>query len=195
VRRDGFVQLLSWASSTRVPVIVGNGLLAREIYRWHDSSNLLYLFGGMGLASSVAAGLIAGGAIDSTREVVVLEGDGNFLMGLQGAAMCARLSAPVLHVVDVNGVYATTGGQELPSHLSSPADICRLGRALGYRQAHIAKTAFDIESAISNFQLTRSGILVALDFGAGSERNERPPLSQSQAVVRFMKALNSGFAG
>ena len=64
-------------------------------------------------------------------KVIVFDGDGSLLMNL-GSLVTAANKAPknFYHFVMDNGVYATTGGQEVPG--AGTTDYAEMGRAAGY---------------------------------------------------------------
>ncbi|MGR5976400.1 hypothetical protein ACT7DE_20505 [Bacillus paranthracis] len=76
-RSDTVRALLEYIERVEGLLVVGNGFLSREAMRLGQMGSILPLQGGMGLASSVGAGLVTGGQ----KNVVILEGDGNHLMG------------------------------------------------------------------------------------------------------------------
>lgn len=86
-----------------------NGLNSRETNFFLDRDSNLYLLHSMGEALSVGYGLKTA-LLD--RDVVVIDGDGNALMGM---ASWSVLPLQGLHYyVLCNEVYETTGGQPLP---------------------------------------------------------------------------------
>ena len=68
-------------------------------------------------------------------KVIVFDGDGSLLMNL-GCLVTAANKAPknFYHFVMDNGVYATTGGQEVPG--AGTTDYAELGRAAGYAHTY-----------------------------------------------------------
>jgi pyruvate/2-oxoacid:ferredoxin oxidoreductase beta subunit len=90
-------------------VVLSNGLTAREAAHFHRQERCLYLLHAMGEALAVGVGLAQA---RPELEVVVIEGDGNALMGL---AAWSLMPLPNLryYVLD-NGLFETTGGQVLP---------------------------------------------------------------------------------
>jgi thiamine pyrophosphate-dependent acetolactate synthase large subunit-like protein len=70
-------------------VIHANGAISRESFFCHNREENFSLLGSMGLASSVALGV----AIHHLeRKVIVLDGDGNILMGLGNLALIGSLN-------------------------------------------------------------------------------------------------------
>lgn len=109
-------------------VVCANGLLSREAFAERDRAANFYMIGSMGLAGSIGLGLAL---TRPERRVLVLDGDGNLLMGLGALATIAD-AAPrnLLHAVIDDGVHATTGGQRASSAV---VDLGRLAGAAGYR--------------------------------------------------------------
>ena len=97
------------------------------------------MLGSMGLAAAIGLGLALA---EPAARVVVLDGDGNVLMGL-GVLPMAGAWQPrcFLHVVFDNGTYASTGGQLT---VSPAVDLAATALACGYRRA----AAVDSEAAL-----------------------------------------------
>ena len=90
----------------------------RDVFETADQLNNLYLVHGMGQALAVGVGI----AQNTTKQVVVMDGDGNAVMG---ASMWTLLhTVPNLtYYVFVNGIYQTTGGQHLILPTFEPDDM------------------------------------------------------------------------
>ena len=88
--------------------------------------------GAMGKTNSFALGV----ALAKPEEkVIIFDGDGSLLMNL-GALVTIANKAPtnLYHFVMDNGVYATTGGQEVPG--SESTDYEGLGKSAGYANSY-----------------------------------------------------------
>ena len=87
--------------------------------------------GFMGGASSLGLGMALA---RPDRRVIVLDGDGSLLMQLGSLATIAG-AAPrnLLHLLFKNGVYHTSGSQEIPGGLT--VDFVTMARGAGYRTA------------------------------------------------------------
>lgn len=89
-------------------VVATTGMISRELYATKDRPENFYMCGSMGLALPIALGL----ALNTTRKVIVLDGDGAALMALGGLVLEKKLGLGNLtHFVLDNGVYASTGNQ------------------------------------------------------------------------------------
>jgi phosphonopyruvate decarboxylase len=89
-------------------VIATTGKCGRELLTLADRPQHLYQVGSMGGASAMALGV----ALNTTRPVVVLDGDGAALMKLGNlATIGSRAPANLVHIILDNGVHDSTGGQ------------------------------------------------------------------------------------
>jgi phosphonopyruvate decarboxylase len=87
--------------------------------------------GFMGGASSMGLGLALA---RPERRVIVFDGDGSLLMQLGSLATVAGARPRnLVHLVFKNGVYHTSGAQEIPGGLS--VDFVEMARGAGYRRA------------------------------------------------------------
>ncbi len=90
--------------------VLSNGLTSREAANFMPKNNCFYLLHAMGEALSVGIGLAQAMA---DLEIVVIDGDGNALMGL---AAWSLMPVPNLkYYILRNRIYETTGGQPVPS--------------------------------------------------------------------------------
>ncbi len=100
--------------------ILSNGLTSREAAHHLPQSQSFYLLHAMGEALSVGIGMARAA---TQRQVVVIDGDGNALMGL--ASWSLMPVANLTYYVLANGCYQTTGGQTIPQLPFAP-DWCRV---------------------------------------------------------------------
>lgn len=170
----------SWADSSEMAVFVGNGFLLREVFSAGDRASNFYLFGGMGLASAVACGYLE--AHPELRAAVV-EGDGNFLMGLCSAAFCGAVGGDLTHIVFGNGSYESTGDQPVP--LSDSADVVSVARGLGYTYASVVKTSDDLRSELERATHQPGPVFVWAQGGSREPVPPRPPLDPGTMTERF----------
>ena len=86
----------------------------------------------MGKASSVALGLALS---QPDTKVILFDGDGSLLMNLGSLVTIANKGPKnLVHFVMDNGVYATTGGQEVPG--VGVADYADLATSAGYARSY-----------------------------------------------------------
>ena len=112
-----------------VPVFRANGAWAKVT---NNVKRDIPVGGAMGKASSVALGL----ALSQPETMVILfDGDGSLLMNLGSLVTIANKGPKnLVHFVMDNGVYATTGGQEVPG--VGVADYADLATSAGYAHSY-----------------------------------------------------------
>jgi thiamine pyrophosphate-dependent acetolactate synthase large subunit-like protein len=108
-------------------VISGLGSPTYDVYAAGDCDANMYLWGAMGGAAMIGLGLALA---QPSRQVVVVTGDGEQLMGLGSLATFKVAHAANLTIVVLdNGYYLETGGQK--SHTSLGVELAKVGRAVG----------------------------------------------------------------
>lgn len=127
-----------------VPALIGNpddflfitglGGTSRDISALtKDGPNLYALGGAMGAALSTGLGLALA---QPTRQVMVVTGDGELLMGMGTLATIAVLNPPNLSVLCVdNGHYLETGGQV--AHTGRGTDLEMIARGAGFNKTAV----------------------------------------------------------
>jgi sulfopyruvate decarboxylase subunit beta len=124
-------------------VVCCNGMIGRELYTAGDRPGNFYMIGSMGLGLSIGFGLALA---RPKRRVVVLDGDGNVLMGLNAlASVGAERPANLVHVVLDNQCHASTGGQRT---ISGDVRLESVASAAGYRATHRADTPESFEASL-----------------------------------------------
>jgi sulfopyruvate decarboxylase subunit beta len=124
-------------------IVCCNGMIGRELFTAKDRPGTFYMIGSMGLALSIGLGLALA---RPDRKVVVLDGDGNVLMGMNVLASVASEAPKNLwHVVLDNQTHASTGGQRT---ISGQIALEEVARATGYRAAYRAGDAASFGAAL-----------------------------------------------
>jgi thiamine pyrophosphate-dependent acetolactate synthase large subunit-like protein len=131
-------------------IIHANGAISRESFFCRDREENFYLLGSMGLASSVALGVALH---QSMRRVIVLDGDGNILMGLGNLALIGALKPKnLIHLVLDNQAYGTTGNQPT---ISSHLPLYKIAQAAGYRGSYFVDNDEKLQGV---FRASLSGV-------------------------------------
>lgn len=128
------------AEAPDAPVVANLGVASWMLARVADRKRNFYMDGGMGGTTPTGMGI----ALQTTDDVVVLEGDGSLLMSL-GCLSTVGSYGPdnlVIVVMD-NGVYGTTGGQETAS---STVDFVGVAENCGVR-SYGSATVEEFEAA------------------------------------------------
>ena len=172
------------------PIVASLGNPKYDLALAGDRPQNLYLWGAMGLASSVGLGLALA---QPARRVIVLEGDGSLLMNLGSLATIAwRAPRNYLLVVWDNRSYELTGQQRTAT--SAGADLAGLALAAGIPRAHRAKTLAEFEDALAR-ELAQDGPAAIVAAVEPARSPGRPPKDPVYIKNRFMAALGSGERG
>ncbi|MCS1408807.1 MAG: hypothetical protein M2R45_01984 [Verrucomicrobia subdivision 3 bacterium] len=111
-------------------VVATAGFTGRALYSCGDLPNQFYMVGSMGCVSTFGLGLALA---QPQKRVVVIDGDGAFLMRLGAlAAVGGEQPVNLLHIVLNNGVHDSTGSQ---ATLAAHVDIPGAAVACGYPRA------------------------------------------------------------
>jgi thiamine pyrophosphate-dependent acetolactate synthase large subunit-like protein len=175
-------RIVTCARARGWPLFVGNGYLTREVMSMVEpgEARALPLQGGMGLAGAVAAGFVLAGA---AGRAIVLEGDGNHLMGWSCAQFIAFQQLPVVHVVSANGVYASTGGQPVP-RLGGLRDVSACAAALGYGRGFAAESAEELDDALAvAADMARPALVYVAEDPSGAPARRGPQTSADYAAA------------
>ena len=137
-------------------IVGSNGNISRQVFHYLPKPQI-YLRGSMGLPLAVGLGLAIA---QSDRKVIVILGDGNFLMGLGSMATVSNLNPSNLKILIIdNELYATTGGQ---TTVSSVINYAAMIRGLGV-EATISIQSNDDQSLIQgklNWLLEGNGLQI-----------------------------------
>ncbi len=114
--------------------------------------------GFMGGASSLGLGLALA---RPERRIIVFDGDGSLLMQLGSLATIAA-AAPrnLTHLIFKNGVYHTSGAQEIPGGLT--VDFVMMAKGAGYRNAYAIDTLGEFRRRLSQLLSEEGPVLVEL---------------------------------
>lgn len=141
-------------------VIVGNGDTARRVGSRCTTESIVLLEGAMGMAAAVASGY----ARFSSRPLMVIEGDGNRLLGSPAAEWLATLDGSILYIVFVNGILASSGGQPLAVNISNLRDQLRQSQVVAAR---------DLPQVIYSWSLNPTSVFIHVK--EGPARLQLPP--------------------
>ena len=148
-----------------------------------DSRNF-NVAGCMGSAGSIGLGL----ALARPRErVLVLDGDGSLLMQLGTLASVGGLRPGNLyHAVFENGVYETSGGQDVPGR--GRADLVQLALAAGYRHARRFTTLEQLDEGLDPSLRTLGPVFLSLVIaGPGTVPVPVPPVPNKATQIENMR--------
>ena len=176
----------------------GNGVVVpamRANIGWAEVSNNVArdvpASGAMGKTNSFALGV----ALARPEErVIIFDGDGSLLMNL-GALVTIANKAPtnLYHFVVENGVYATTGGQEVPG--AETTDYAAMGESAGYAHSYAFNNLEDFATQAEQIFSEEGPTLIAVktipnirypdERMGGRGNNRRTPQAISEIMEDF----------
>jgi phosphonopyruvate decarboxylase len=144
--RKAYVDLLMSFRRKNELVVSSTGYVSRDAFHAHDMGANFYMLGSMGCAAAIGLAL----AVQTSRAVYVLDGDGSVLMHLgEMASIASSGNASICHIVLNNGAYESTGGQSTTANLGF---ACSTARALGYRAANLVFSTSEFHGALERFR-------------------------------------------
>jgi thiamine pyrophosphate-dependent acetolactate synthase large subunit-like protein len=127
-RRDAVKLLLQ--DRRDLLVVCGLGAPTYDVAAAGDDDRNFYLWGAMGGAVMIGLGLALA---QPARQVLVVTGDGEMLMGMGSLASVAQQRPPNLAIIVLdNGAYGETGMQQ--SHTGGSTNLAGVARACGIAQ-------------------------------------------------------------
>lgn len=165
-------------------VVATTGKCGRELFTLADRRQHLYQVGSMGGASAMGLGV----ALNSPRNVVVIDGDGAALMKLGNLATIGAYSPKnLLHILLDNGVHDSTGGQ---ATVSATVDFAAIALACGYRFAAACRSLQGFEDALRQAGRQSGPALIHMRIAPGSmEKLGRPTIGPDHVARRFQAFL------
>ena len=146
--------------------------------------------GFMGGASSIGLGMALA---RPERRVIVFDGDGSLLMQLGTLATIAGSGAPNLtHLLFKNGVYHTSGSQEVPGGFN--VDFVQMARGAGYRDAFAIRTEEELKRRMPDILGAPGPLFVELHTGLAEKTpmNARGGVPFPEQVERLRARLTKG---
>jgi len=185
--RFAALELLLAVVPESAAIVATTGMCGRELFTLADRPQHLYQVGSMGCASAMGLGV----ALNATRPVVVLDGDGAALMKLGSlATIGAEAPENLIHILLDNGVHDSTGGQ---ATVSPGVDFAAVAIACGYRTATACDDLVGFGTALSHVFGGRGPHIVHLRIQPGSlAKLGRPTIKPPEVARRFRHFLTAG---
>ncbi|MFW9992299.1 MAG: thiamine pyrophosphate-dependent enzyme [Candidatus Odinarchaeota archaeon] len=167
-------------------VVSSNGNISREVYHLLPKPQV-YLRGSMGLPVAVGLGLVLA---NPDKKILVITGDGNFLMGLGSAATAAYYRPGNLKILVLdNSSYYTTGGQET---VSSAIDYSKFLSSLDIGYERSKKASQDqIEQDLSEFLISETFAVLHLAIEEGKKDLANIPWHPQEIAERMTSRLST----
>jgi thiamine pyrophosphate-dependent acetolactate synthase large subunit-like protein len=166
-------------------VVAGLGAAAWDVAAAGDCDLDFPLWGAMGGAAMIGLGLALA---QPERQVLVITGDGEMLMGL-GALATIAVQSPgnlAIAVLD-NERYGETGMQA--THTAHGADLAAVARAAGFPVTALARDADTLDSAVGLLRDAPGPVFATIKIRAETLPLVLPPRDGVQLKDRFRTAL------
>jgi len=182
--RFAILERLLESAPDSAAIVASTGKCGRELFTLSDRPQHLYQVGSMGCAASMGLGV----ALNTTRPVIVLDGDGAALMKL-GAMATIGAEGPenLVHIILDNGVHDSTGGQPT---VSASVDFAGVALSCGYSGAALADDPNGFVQAFAAALENPGPHLIHVRIRPGSSDSlGRPTLSPRDVADRFKAFL------
>jgi len=128
-------------------VVCNLGIPSKELYQIHHQSSNFYMLGSMGMVTPIGLGI----ALNTKKDVVVVDGDGSILMNPGTLATVASEAPKNLTILAIdNGSYSSTGGQ--PTYTSACVDLEAVAKGFGIANTCKVASAEEMAAALSDKQ-------------------------------------------
>jgi len=166
-------------------LVVSNiGDPSKELFHIRDRPRNFYMFGSMGLASSISLGI----ALSQEEKVVCIDGDGSILMNLGSlVTIASNKSGNLILVALDNGAYGTTGNQD--SFTSGETDLGEIAKGCGFEATFKAETIEKLSSVAKQCLNTEGTSFIHVLIEADDNKFEPVPLDPIAIKSRFMMEI------
>lgn len=156
------------------------GHITRDLYNLCDRKEHFYMVGSMGMAAPVALGLALA---NEQRQILILDGDGSFLMNLGAAAMIGEQQPHnLVHAVLDNGMHESTGGQRTVGMEHMTTAVLSMGYRAGLKMQH--------HEDWQQVQNVEGPILIHIKVDPRTEKiGKRVEWTPQQILSRFSEAI------
>ena len=172
------------------PIITTTGKTSRELFELREKLHMGHKYdfltvGSMGHTASIGLGI----ALNSIRDVFIIDGDGSVLMKMGVLATIGHYEPQnLIHIIIDNESYESTGAQPTVSHKINWKLILK---GSGYKSIFIVKKKKTLESI--DFSILQKPCAVVIKTHPGSRKDlGRPTSSPIENKEQFMHYLKNG---
>jgi sulfopyruvate decarboxylase subunit beta len=162
------------------------GVPCKELYACRDRDLNFYMFGSMGLVSSIGLGL----ALLTEKTVVAFDGDGSLLMNPNALLEIAKEAPKNLIIICLdNGAYGSTGSQETCALRYIDMEI--LATACGIQNTAKVNSTEELIGVFRKFKAMKELSFIHVILKPGNTKAPNIPLSPEEVTKRFKEALKN----
>ena len=185
IRYQALESLLG-AVSNNAAIIATTGKCGRELFTIEDRKQHIYQVGSMGCASAMGLGL----ALNTSKQVLVIDGDGAALMKMGNMATVGAMAPDnLVHVLLDNGVHDSTGGQ---GTVAPNVDFAAVALGCGYRTAIACDNLEGFRQALQTAQIGAGPTMIHARIEPGSMSPLGRPTVKPPEVARRFKSFVTG---
>lgn len=165
------------------PIIATTGKTGRELYTLKDRANHLYCVGSMGYANALGHGI----ALNTTKKVIIIDGDGAAIMHLGNLVSIGATATPnLVHIVLDNHAYDSTGAQPT---VSKKIHFSKIAEGAGYKKIYNCSSLMELDSAIreSLIDSTKEPVFIHCLIQTGSMEKLGRPAKLPKEVARRLR--------
>ncbi len=182
-RRQVVARLLE--DRSELLVVTGPGAPAYDVFAAGDDARNFYLWGALGSAAMVGLGLAMA---QPDREVAVITGDGDLLMGMGGLATIGVLHPVNLSIVVLdNERYGETGMQR--THTAHGVDLPAVASGCGFAASRTVVDEAGVGRLARQLHDRRGPLLANVKIATDTVASALPPRDGAYLKGRFREAL------
>lgn len=182
-RRDVVRELV--AERGELIIVAGLGSPAYDLASCGNNTLDFPLWGAMGGAAMVGLGLALA---QPARNVMVLTGDGEMLMGLGSLATIAAQRPSNLRIVVMdNERFGETGQQ--PTHTAMGTDLAAVAAACGFRHTRTIRRMADLAALRTDIHTVEGALFAVVKVSAEDLPRVLPPRDGAYLTQRLREAL------
>ncbi len=166
-------------------MVTGPGAPAYDVFAAGDDARNFYLWGALGSAAMVGLGLAMA---QPDREVAVITGDGDLLMGMGGLATIGVLHPVNLSIVVLdNERYGETGMQR--THTAHGVDLPAVASGCGFAASRTVVDEAGVGRLARQLHDRRGPLLANVKIATDTVASALPPRDGAYLKGRFREAL------
>lgn len=166
-------------------VVCNLGIPAKELYAIKHQPSNFYMLGSMGMATPIGLGV----ALNTTKKVVVIDGDGSILMNPGTLATTAFCGPGNLTIICIdNSSYGSTGDQ--PTLTGTCVDLEAVAKGFGIRETVRTGSRKGLVSAMKRDH--KAPLFIYVPAEAGNRDVPNVPLDHIENKMEVMEFLRDG---
>ena len=186
LQRENFIVTLLQNIKSSAKIISTTGYASRELYQIRQKYNLkkgndFYMVGGMGHASMTALGV----SLNSTKQVICLDGDGSMIMHMGSLANIGNFAKKnYKHILLNNFSHESVGGQKT---FSENLDLRKITKGMGYKKYFYLNKKSSVTKVLNKFLLSKGPSFLEVIIKKGTMKNLLRPKNLLEIKKKFMK--------